>query len=131
MTRTSSRKPRRKSASSSRSTGARLSGSGGTHARLSGIADGVEDDDAVNVRQLNDGLREVGAGVAMSMAMAQLPSPLAGSNHSFGLAVGGFDGHEALALGGTAIVNDSITLRGALSHAGGRTGAGVGIGWSF
>ncbi|EKX59205.1 Large exoprotein [Rhodobacter sp. AKP1] len=112
-------------------TGARLSGSGGAPARLSGIADGVEDNDAVNVGQLNDGLREVSAGVAMSMAMAQLPSPLDGSNHSFGVAVGGFDGQEALALGGTAIVNNNMTLRGALSHAGGKTGAGVGVGWSF
>lgn len=112
-------------------TGARLSGSGSAPARLSGIADGVEDNDAVNVGQLNDGLREVSAGVAMSMAMAQLPAPLDGSNHSFGVAVGGFDGQEALALGGTAIVNNNVTLRGALSHAGGKTGAGVGVGWSF
>ncbi|AXQ96130.1 helicase (plasmid) [Cereibacter sphaeroides] len=111
--------------------GARLSGSGGAPARLSGVADGINEDDAVNVRQLNEGLQEVGAGVAMSMAMSQLPSPLAGSNHAFGIGLGNFDGQAAMALGGTAILSNGVTLRGALSHASGKTGAGVGVGWSF
>lgn len=112
-------------------SGAHLSGSGGAPARLSGIADGVDEHDAVNVGQLNDGLKGVSAGVAMSMAMSQLPIPLSGSNHAFGVALGGFDGQEALALGGTAIMENGVTLRGALSHAGGKTGVGVGVGWSF
>ncbi|MCE6949910.1 YadA C-terminal domain-containing protein [Cereibacter sphaeroides] len=88
----------------------------------------MDEHDVVNVGQLNDGL-EVRAGVAMSMAMSQLPIPLPGSNHSFGVALGGFDGQEALALGGTAIMENGVTVRGALSHAGGK--AGVGVGWSF
>lgn len=111
--------------------GARLSGAGGAPARLSGIADGVERHDAVNVGQLEAGLNKMGAGIAMSMAMSQLPAPQAGSTRSFGLAVGTFEGYDALALGGSAMVADGVTLRAGLSHAGGQTGAGVGVGWSF
>ena len=111
--------------------GASLTGTGGAPVRLSGIADGVARNDAVNVGQLNDGLQEMSSGIAMSMAMSQLPSPLADSNYSLGMALGGFNGQGAMALGGTAMLSDNLTLRGAVSHSGGNTGAGVGVGWSF
>lgn len=111
--------------------GARLSGPAGAPARLSGIADGVEHNDAVNVGQMNAGLERAGYGIAMSMAMANLPAPRDGSTYSVGMAVGSFGGMEALAIGGSALLSDTAALRASVSKAGGTVGGGVGIGWSF
>jgi len=111
--------------------GARLSGPTGGPVRLSGIADGVDRNDAVNLGQLNAGLKQAGYGIAMSMAMAQLPTPRDGSTYSVGIAVGSFDGFQALAVGGSALLGDTAALSASISKAGRTVGGGVGIGWSF
>lgn len=113
------------------STGATLSGPKGIPARLSGIADGVDRNDAVNVGQLQSGLDRASYGIAMGMAMAQLPAPREGSNYSIGVALGSFGGMDALAVGGSALLGETAILRASVSKAGGTVGGGVGIGWSF
>ena len=112
-------------------TGARFSGSGGTAVRVSGVADGIDRNDAVNMGQFNEGVSKLSSGVAMSMALSQLPTPAPGSNYSFGVALGAFNEEAAFALGGTAILDGGVTLRGGLSHSNGDLGAGIGMGWSF
>ncbi|GGW46911.1 hypothetical protein GCM10011452_38220 [Gemmobacter lanyuensis] len=112
-------------------SGVSLSNSTGQPVRLSGVADGIARNDAVNVGQFNRGLQSVSDGVAMSMAMSQIPAPIPGTNYSFGMAIGTFDGSNAFAFGGTALFGDATTVRGALSKGGSEIGAGVGVGWSF
>lgn len=72
------------------------------------------------------------AGIAQSMAMAQLPYPDPGKEHSFGIALGGFNGKGGFAMGGTARLEGNMVLRGAASYsdAGGAGGA-LGTGWSW
>jgi len=112
-------------------TGARFSGSDGTAVRVRGVADGIDRNDAVNMGQFNEGVSKLSSGVAMSMALSQLPTPAPGSNYSFGVALGAFNEEAAFALGGTAILDGGVTLRGGLSHSNGDLGAGIGMGWSF
>ena len=112
-------------------SGVSLSNSTGQPVRLSGVADGIARNDAINVGQFNRGLQSVSDGVAMSMAMSQIPAPIPGTNYSFGMAIGTFDGSNAFAFGGTALFGDATTVRGALSKGGSEIGAGVGVGWSF
>lgn len=115
------------------SSGARLSSASGGPVRLSGIADGVDHYDAVNLGQFQRGLRDVSRGVAMSMAMSQVPPPAHGKRHSFGFGLGHFDGQTALAAGATVSIADGLTARASLSRSGSRGGVGVGtgVGWSF
>ena len=126
-------------------TGVALSGSGGAPVLLSGVADPVSGTDAVNLQtmqrefaalesNMSFGALEsnMSAGIAQSMAMAQLPYPDPGKEHSFGIALGGFNGKGGFAMGGTARLEGNMVLRGAASYsdAGGAGGA-LGIGWSW
>ena len=124
-------------------TGVALSGSGGAPVLLSGVADPVSGTDAVNLRTMQ---REFGAleskfgalesnmsaGIAQSMAMAQLPYPDPGKDYSFGIALGGFNGKGGFAMGGTARLEANMVLRGAASYSdAGGTGGALGVGWSW
>ncbi len=67
----------------------------GAPVKVTGVADGEDDYDAVNVRQLN----KVRKGVAMSMAMNTIPQNFVNGNTSFGFGTSHFDGFNALAVG--------------------------------
>jgi cytoskeletal protein CcmA (bactofilin family) len=117
-------------------SGVSLAGTGGAPVVLSGVADPVGPTDAVNLRTLE---RELGAlednmsaGIAQSMAMTQLPAPAMGSDFSFGVALGNFNGQTAIAMGGGARLDGGMMIRGAASfYDAGGAGVAAGIGWSW
>ncbi|RUS65196.1 hypothetical protein EGN72_01035, partial [Pseudorhodobacter sp. E13] len=113
-------------------SGVNFSGAGGAPVRLSGVADGVAPTDAVNVRQLGALEGKLSGAIAGTMAMTQLPTITANESFSFGVAVGGYNGQSAFALGGTARLDNNMVLRGAAQYSKeGGVGAAVGIGWSW
>jgi len=117
-------------------SGANLSGAGGAPVRLSGVADGVAPTDAVNVRQLGAQMgaleSQLSGAIAGTMAMTQIPTIRPGDTYSFGVALGAYNGESAFALGGSAQLDDNITLSGAAQYSDqGGLGAAIGVGWSW
>ncbi|KQI66889.1 hypothetical protein AN189_18465, partial [Loktanella sp. 3ANDIMAR09] len=114
------------------SSGLNISTPSGAPTIISGVADGVAPNDAVNVRQLGALEGKMSAGIAQSMAMSQLPGLTADETYSFGAAMGGFNSEYALALGGSARLDNNLTVRGAASYSD-ASGLGVaaGVGWSW
>jgi autotransporter adhesin len=114
------------------SSGARYSDVNGGPVRVTGVANGVDPFDAVNMSQLNDMETQLSAGISSAIAMTQLPAPRPGSNYSFGIATGFYNGEKALAVGGAIQLDNSITVNSAYSYssAGGSAfGMGAGISW--
>lgn len=66
---------------------------------LQGVADGIGDFDAVNVRQLNSAVSSLSSGIASVAALAAIPCPVDCKNYSFGLGYGHFNGENAGAIG--------------------------------
>lgn len=75
--------------------------------------------------------RKMSGGIAMAMAMSQIPSPLEGQNFTLGLAAGHYNSEDAFAIGGTARLGDNIVMKAAASRYNSQNGAalGVGFGW--
>jgi len=107
----------------------------GGPARVTGVADGSSDYDAVNYRQLKGVENKVDkayAGIASVAALTSIPQPVAGKKYSIGGGWGNFKGHNAGAVGGKAILFDKVTVtagvgiddRSAVTTA-------IGAGWSF
>ena len=88
----------------------------GAPARVTGVADGVNGNDAVNMNQLNTLSKKAYSGIAQVGALASIPEPKSGQCYSIGMGVGSYGGQGAIAFGGKAFVNDNITV-----------GAGLGI----
>jgi hypothetical protein len=98
---------------------------GGAPVTVTGVADGVGDYDAVNVRQLDGGLAAV-------IAMTQLPAPAPGQKFSIGMAFGQNGSQSALAVGMSAVFDNGWSAKTAFSHNdanGTAFGLGVGFGW--
>ena len=101
--------------------------------RVTGVADGKEDYDAVNFRQLN----KVNKGVAMGMAMDGIPQNFAeGNNYAVGVGMSRFNSQNAVALGAFYRDTDwNLTYSLKVAHASGdkrvEQAASLGIGWSF
>lgn len=100
--------------------------SGGA-ARVTGVADGKADYDAVNFRQL----RTVNAGVASVSAMANIPAPPAGKRFSLGLGYGNFQNENAVAVGGVAAITENVSLKAGVGHSNGSNTVGAGVGFSW
>lgn len=100
----------------------------GAPVRMSGIADGQEPFDAVNVRQLNGGIASVAA-------LAGLPAPQLGKRSSFGMGFGVHDGGRANTLGGQSMFGDGMTFKYgvAVSESAGLydSTASLGVGFSW
>ncbi len=109
-------------------TNARFSrASSGAPITVTGVADGRNDFDAVNVRQF------AGAVAAVS-AQANIPSLQQGQDRSIGLGVGNFMGKTALALGLNYRANNAAIYRLSVStgtQAGTKPVVGAGAAWSF
>jgi trimeric autotransporter adhesin len=88
----------------------------GAPSRVTGVANGVNDNDAVNMNQLNTLSKKAYSGIAQVGALASIPEPKSGQCYSIGMGVGAYGGQGAVAFGGKAYVNDNITV-----------GAGLGI----
>ena len=98
--------------------------------KIVGLADGVNDHDAVNVSQLKGTEVKVNAGISSAMAMAALPQPT-GKGISLGASVGMYMGQTSYALGISGTegnvrynINTSLTSKANI-------GFSAGIGYTF
>ena len=111
--------------------GARFSNStNGAPVKVTGVADGSHDFDAVNFRQL----KGVAAGVAGTSAMANIPQVDQNKRFAVGLGLGNFQSMTAVALGASYRASENIAVRLSVSTVGGirkstAVGAGVGLSW--
>lgn len=106
----------------------------GGPARVMGVADGINDFDAVNMRQfrqLSNEVEETQGGVASVAAMANIPQVSPGQKFALGLGYGNFSGESAVAAGGSARVNENIVAKASLGYSSGNAtvGGGVAYGW--
>ncbi len=100
----------------------------GAPVRVRGVADGKDDFDAVNVRQL----KKAYSGIAGVAALTQLPEPMPNKRYSFGVGLGHYQNESALALGLKARYKDNTTLSIGLSHdSQDKNVVAAGIGWSW
>ena len=100
--------------------------------QINNVADGTAPKDAVNYGQLIATRKILAGGIASSVAMSNIP--LVDTNKSFavGVALGGYDGQSAIAVGASYRVNPSTVFRGSI--AGGSAtkpavGAGMSVSW--
>ncbi len=119
-----------------RSTSLTLNDSGATFSnsatggptRVTGVANGSSDFDAVNVRQF-------GSAVAGSMAAANIPGVDTNKSSSVGVGLGNFMNQQALAFGGSYRFSENGVLRASvasgLNTGGSKTSVGVGAAWSW
>ena len=111
--------------------GARFSNSAnGAPVKVTGVADGTGDFDAVNFRQL----KGVAAGVAGTSAMANIPQVDQSKRFAVGLGLGNFQSMTAVALGASYRASENIAVRVSASTVGGVkkstvVGAGIGVSW--
>ena len=105
---------------------------------VTGVADGVSIYDAVNKGQLDalegrlqNQIDDNTSGIAAVAAMANIPAPLPGHKYSMGVGYGNFQGEQAIAFGGSAMVTDSVNVKMSAGVSGSDVtiGAGAGISW--
>jgi hypothetical protein len=113
--------------------GARFSSaSTGGPVRVTGIADGRHDYDAVNYRQL----KSVKSGIAGIAAMTNIPLVEQNKKFALGVGVGHYDGATSMALGGSMRLSENAVIKASISNgiAGGTRkstvyGIGAGLSW--
>ncbi len=107
----------------------------GGPARVMGVADGVNDFDAVNMRQFNtlqNDMQEAEGGIANVAAMANIPQVDQGKNFSVGAGYGNFKGENAMALGGSARFSENVVAKASVgysSESSTTVGGGVSYSW--
>ena len=103
--------------------------SNGAPITVTGVSDGVNPFDAVNVRQL----QAVSTGVASIAAMSNIPGLDATKKFSIGIGYGNFQGNSAMAVGVNGRLAPSVSAKASvgfpLSY--GNASAGVGLAYSF
>lgn len=108
-------------------------------ARLSGVADGINDFDAVNMRQLRGLERNINRvetlasrGIAGVAALASIPQVEQGKTFSLGAGVGSYNGYQAIAVGGSGrITQNTIVKASVATSAHGKPTFGAGISYSW
>jgi autotransporter adhesin len=106
----------------------------GTPSRVSGVADGVQNTDAVNVQQLNRTANQAYSGIAQVAAMQSIPEPIAGHKYSFGMGSGFYSGQQALAFGGKANIGNHARVGASVATGFGTSremAASLGAGFSW
>jgi autotransporter adhesin len=103
----------------------------GGPARVTGVANGVAPNDAVNVRQLERLSRTAFAGIASVAALSAIPEPLPGKTFTVGMGYGNFESEDAVAFGLKSHLWEkvSVTAGVGLSRGNTTTSAGVGFSW--
>ena len=117
-------------------------GSVGNERRLTNMADGVNDTDAVNVRQLNEVSNKVGEVQSEVKNVGALSAALSGLKPiqydpaeptQIMAALGTYRGHNAMALGVAHYVNDSTMFNAGLAYGSddSKVMANAGVTWKF
>lgn len=100
----------------------------GAPTRVTGVANGAGDFDAVNVRQFS-------SAVAGATATANIPGVDTNKTASVGVGMGSYMNSQALAFGGSYRFSDKGVLRASLATGlntgGSKTSFGIGAGWSW
>ena len=114
--------------------------------QIHGVADGVADTDAVNVRQLTTVSGQIGAltqrvdqledrafaGIASVAALSAIPAPPPGKRFTVGAGVGTYASKNALAIGFRGAVADNVSVTLGVSHnSESKTAANAGVGFSW
>ena len=103
----------------------------GSPARVTGVADGVNQYDAVNFGQLQKSY----IGIASVSALAAIPNTMPGKRFAIGAGYGYFENESALALGLKASILDCISVQAGVGFGVGQSNsdysANAGISYSF
>ena len=106
--------------------GASFANATGAPVAVTGVANGVNPNDAVNFSQMKDAYR----GIAGASALAAIPAPAAGKTYSVGVGYGRFKGESAAAIGVKANFSNNLSVGIGASLNGTPTySAGVGYSW--
>jgi len=99
---------------------------------ISGVANGLAANDAVNVGQLGDARRELARGIAGSSALAGIPQVDSNKTFSLGAGVGTYSGESAIAIGISARYTNNMIAKAAISStSGGKAVGSAGVGFSW
>jgi hypothetical protein len=108
------------------------------NSQIHGVAAGTAPTDAVNVSQLNQGLNGLKAGIASTVAMANIPQVEPGKRFALGMGLGHYSGASALSVGGSIRINESAVIKGSIGHsfntsgpADGTSSTAAGVGAAF
>ena len=99
----------------------------GGPARVTGVADGRSDFDAVNFRQL----RKANAGVASVAAMANIPQPAPGKQFAVGIGYGNYESEDAYAVGAAANITENVSFKTSFGRSNETNVIGAGFGFSW
>lgn len=83
------------------------------------------------INQSGAGIKTASRGISMAFAMANVPQLSAGSDHSFGISFGAFQGETALAIGLNSRLEGNAVGRFSVSKSGKYWGAGAGVAWEW
>jgi hypothetical protein len=89
-------------------TGVTFSNASGKPIRVTGVADGTSEFDAVNIGQF-------GSGMAALSAMNAVPDIREGDSISLGFGLGNYMGYNALAIAGKAYIDEKLTMNFAMA----------------
>ena len=99
---------------------------------ISGVANGLAANDAVNVGQLGDARRELARGIAGSSALAGIPQVDPNKTFSLGAGLGTYSGESAIAIGISARYTNNMVAKAAISStSGGKAVGSAGVGFSW
>jgi trimeric autotransporter adhesin len=110
--------------------------------RVTGVADGVNQYDAVNYgqvasaynglkRDIKDVESKAYGGIASAVALAGIPAPAAGKTYTVGVGWGNYEGENAFALGGRAQVTPEFQLTAGWGYSNEGNAFNVGAGYSW
>jgi hypothetical protein len=105
-------------------------GSSGAPITVTGVADGVNPYDAVNMRQLNQMTNIVSTGVASIAAMSNIPDLSPTKKFGIGVGYGNFQGNSAVAIGASGRLSSALTVKASVGS-GYNSNTSVGTGLTF
>jgi autotransporter adhesin len=106
----------------------------GSPVRVTGVANGANTYDAVNMSQLWQLEKTMSRGIASSVATANIPSLEAGKQFAAGVGLGMYNGETSVAFGGTYRFSPIGILKATVGTnvtGGSYTTVGLGAGWSW
>jgi autotransporter adhesin len=110
-------------------------GSAGNERRITNVADGLAPTDAVNMRQFESGMSDIArnaySGTASAIALTMIPDVDANKNLAIGVGTSGYKGYQAVAVGLSARVTQSLKVKlgAGISSATTTVGAGAAYQW--
>ena len=106
----------------------------GAPVRVSGVANAINPNDAVNYSQYKSLETLMSRGIASSTAIANIPNVEADATFSAGVGLGHFNGYTAIAFGASYRFAPNAQLKASIgtgTSGGGKANFGIGAGWSW